>query len=82
MAQPKRVLIPMSSHDDMGISGIKTGSWFEEVAAPYYEFLDAGFQVVFASPKGGIEPQRIALPTCFPLALRAIIPPGMPFRSR
>ena len=56
MAQPKRVLIPMSSHDDMGISGIKTGSWFEEVAAPYYEFLDAGFQVVFASPKGGRAP--------------------------
>ena len=56
MAQPKRVLIPMSSHDDMGISGIKTGSWFEEVATPYYEFLDAGFQVVFASPKGGRAP--------------------------
>ena len=56
MAQPKRVLIPMSSHDDMGVSGIKTGSWFEEVATPYYEFLDAGFQVVFASPKGGRAP--------------------------
>jgi putative intracellular protease/amidase len=56
MAQPKRVLIPMSSHDDMGVSGIKTGSWFEEVATPYYEFQDAGFQVVFASPKGGRAP--------------------------
>ena len=33
MAQPKRVLIPMSSHEDMGSSGIKTGSWFEEVAS-------------------------------------------------
>jgi putative intracellular protease/amidase len=46
----------MSSHDDLGVSGIKTGSWFEEVATPYYEFLDAGFQVVFASPKGGRAP--------------------------
>jgi putative intracellular protease/amidase len=46
----------MSSHDDMGVSGIKTGSWFEEVATPYYEFLDAGFQVVFASPNGGRAP--------------------------
>jgi putative intracellular protease/amidase len=46
----------MSSHDDMGVSGIKTGSWFEEVATPYYQFLDAGFQVVFASPKGGRAP--------------------------
>ena len=53
MAHPQRVLIPMSSHADMGTSGIKTGSWFEEVATPYYEFLDAGFQVVFASPNGG-----------------------------
>jgi putative intracellular protease/amidase len=56
VAQPKRVLIPMSSHADMGTSGIKTGSWFEEVATPYYEFLDAGFQVVFASPTGGAAP--------------------------
>jgi putative intracellular protease/amidase len=56
MAQPKRILIPMSSHDDMGVSGIKTGSWFEEVATPYYEFQSAGFQVVFASPKGGRAP--------------------------
>src|SRR6516162_3651240 len=56
MAHPKRVLVPMSSHDDMGVSGIKTGSWFEEVATPYYEFLEAGFQVVFASPKGGRAP--------------------------
>ncbi len=56
MAQPKRVLMPMSSHADMGGSGIKTGSWFEEVATPYYEFLDAGFQVVFASPNGGAAP--------------------------
>lgn len=53
VAQPKRVLIPMSSHADMGTSGIKTGSWFEEVATPYYEFLDAGFQVVFASRTAG-----------------------------
>ena len=56
MAQPQRVLVPMSSHADMGTSGIKTGSWFEEVATPYYEFLDAGFQVVFASPNGGAAP--------------------------
>ena len=56
MAQPQRVLMPMSSHADMGTSGIKTGSWFEEVATPYYEFLDAGFQVVFASPNGGAAP--------------------------
>jgi putative intracellular protease/amidase len=56
VTQPKRVLIPMSSHADMGTSGIKTGSWFEEVATPYYEFLDAGFQVVFASPSGGAAP--------------------------
>ena len=56
MARPKRVLITMSSHADMGISGKKTGTWFEEVATPYYEFTQAGLQVVFASPKGGEAP--------------------------
>src|SRR5215813_14945655 len=56
MARPKRVLITMSSHADMGISGKKTGTWFEEVATPYYEFTQAGLQVVFASPKGGDAP--------------------------
>ncbi|GAA3040211.1 type 1 glutamine amidotransferase domain-containing protein [Actinokineospora globicatena] len=46
----------MSSHADLGVSGKKTGTWFEEVATPYYAFTEAGFQVVFASPRGGEAP--------------------------
>jgi putative intracellular protease/amidase len=56
MSRPNRILIVMSSHADLGISGKKTGTWFEEVATPYYEFVDAGVQVVFASPLGGEAP--------------------------
>ncbi|MBM7774922.1 putative intracellular protease/amidase [Actinokineospora baliensis] len=56
MPRPKRVLITMSSHADLGVSGKKTGTWFEEVATPYYVFTEAGFQVVFASPRGGEAP--------------------------
>jgi putative intracellular protease/amidase len=52
----KRVLLVMSSVDEMGISGKQTGTWFEEVAAPYYILTEAGYEVVFASPKGGEAP--------------------------
>ncbi|WP_420860045.1 type 1 glutamine amidotransferase domain-containing protein [Marivivens marinus] len=52
----KRVLLVMSSIDEMGISGKQTGTWFEEVATPYYTLTEAGFEVVFASPKGGNAP--------------------------
>ena len=33
----------MSSYDDMGISGKQTGTWFTELAAPYYILTEAGF---------------------------------------
>jgi putative intracellular protease/amidase len=52
----KRVLLIMSSYDDMGISGKQTGTWFTELAAPYYILTDAGHEVVFASPDGGEAP--------------------------
>ena len=52
----KRVLIVMSSEDSLGISGKKTGTWFEEVATPYYLLKKEGIEVVMASPKGGEAP--------------------------
>jgi putative intracellular protease/amidase len=52
----KRVLLVMSSYDDMGISGKQTGTWFTELAAPYYILTDAGYEVVLASPLGGEAP--------------------------
>jgi len=52
----KRVLIVMSSESRMGLSGKVTGTWFEEVATPYYKLRNAGYEVVMASLKGGDAP--------------------------
>ena len=52
----KRALIVMSSHAELGLSGKRTGTWFEEAATPYYIFKDAGIEVVFASLKGAEAP--------------------------
>lgn len=51
-----KVLIVLTSHDQLGNTGRKTGFWLEELAAPYYTFKDAGAQIVLASPKGGQPP--------------------------
>jgi putative intracellular protease/amidase len=51
-----KVLIVLTSHDQLGNTGRKTGFWLEELAAPYYTFKDAGAEVVLASPKGGQPP--------------------------
>ncbi|WP_109353974.1 type 1 glutamine amidotransferase domain-containing protein [Sphingorhabdus sp. EL138] len=52
----KRILLVMSSVDEMGISGKQTGTWFTELAAPYYILTEAGYEVVFASHDGGNVP--------------------------
>jgi len=51
-----KVLVVLTSHDQLGNTGRKTGFWLEEFAAPYYVFLDAGAEVTVASPKGGQPP--------------------------
>lgn len=51
-----RILMVLTSHDQLGDTGRKTGFWLEELAAPYYAFKDAGAEVVLASPKGGQPP--------------------------
>ncbi|MDR6093081.1 type 1 glutamine amidotransferase domain-containing protein [Stenotrophomonas sp. SORGH_AS_0321] len=51
-----KVLIVLTSHDQLGDTGKKTGFWLEELAAPYYTFKDAGAEIVLASPKGGQPP--------------------------
>lgn len=50
------VLMVLTSHVELGDTGRKTGFWLEEFAAPYYVFVDAGADVVLASPKGGQPP--------------------------
>src|SRR5262249_55938133 len=51
-----KVLMVITSHDQVGNTGRKTGFWLEELAAPYYVFKDAGAEVTLASPKGGRPP--------------------------
>jgi putative intracellular protease/amidase len=51
-----RVLLVITSHDQLGDTGRKTGFWLEELAAPYYVFKDAGVEITLASPKGGRPP--------------------------
>jgi len=51
-----KVLIVLTSHDQLGNTGAKTGFWLEELAAPYYALKDAGAQVTLASVKGGQAP--------------------------
>ena len=46
----------MTSHDQLGNTGRKTGIWLEEFAAPYFVFRDAGVELTLASPKGGQPP--------------------------
>ncbi|MBH3460358.1 type 1 glutamine amidotransferase domain-containing protein [Pseudomonas putida] len=52
----KKILMVLTSHDQLGDTGKKTGFWLEEFAAPYYVFSDAGAQITLASPKGGQPP--------------------------
>jgi putative intracellular protease/amidase len=51
-----KVLMVMTSHDQLGTTGRKTGFWLEELAAPYYVFKEAGAEITLASPKGGRPP--------------------------
>src|SRR5881396_2303291 len=51
-----KILMVLTSHDQLGNTGQKTGFWLEEFAAPYYAFIDASAQITLASPKGGQPP--------------------------
>jgi putative intracellular protease/amidase len=51
-----KILMVLTSHDQLGNTGKKTGFWLEEFAAPYYVFKDAGADITLASPKGGQPP--------------------------
>jgi putative intracellular protease/amidase len=51
-----KILIVLTSHDQLGDTGKKTGFWLEEFVAPYYVLKDAGAAITLASPKGGRPP--------------------------
>jgi putative intracellular protease/amidase len=52
----RKIVLILTSHDQLGSTGNKTGSWLEELAQPYFAFKQAGCEVVIASIKGGAAP--------------------------
>jgi putative intracellular protease/amidase len=51
-----KIVMVLTSHDILGNTGLKTGFWLEEFAAPYFVFRDVGVHLTLASPKGGQPP--------------------------
>lgn len=51
-----KIVMVLTSHDQLGDTGKPTGFWLEEFAASYYVFKDAGAEITLASPKGGQPP--------------------------
>src|SRR5271156_891070 len=51
-----KIVMVLTSHDQLGNTGRTTGFWLEEFAAPYFVFRDAGVQLTLASPKVGQQP--------------------------
>jgi putative intracellular protease/amidase len=51
-----KIVMVLTSHDQLGDTGRKTGFWLEEFAALYFVFKDAGVELTLASPKGGQPP--------------------------
>ncbi|WP_309628162.1 type 1 glutamine amidotransferase domain-containing protein [Brevundimonas sp.] len=51
-----KILMVLTSHDQLGDTGQKTGFWLEEFAAPFYVLKDAGAEITVASPMGGQPP--------------------------
>ena len=51
-----KILMVLTSHDQLGNTERPTGFWLEEFAAPYFVFRDAGIELTLASPKGGQPP--------------------------
>ncbi|WP_214226210.1 type 1 glutamine amidotransferase domain-containing protein [Pedobacter sp. B4-66] len=52
----RRILIVLTSHEEMEHTDSKTGVWLSGFTDPYYEFIDADYQVTLASPLGGRPP--------------------------
>lgn len=52
----KKILLILTSHEDLDNTDAKTGVWLGEFTDPYYEFMDQGYEVILASPQGGQPP--------------------------
>src|ERR1700757_1151289 len=56
-ARDRKILIVLTSHDDLGGTGKKTGFYVSEAAHPWHVFSQAGYRVDLVSPQGGAPPQ-------------------------
>jgi putative intracellular protease/amidase len=52
----KKVLFVVTSHDQIGNTGRKTGYYLSEVSHPWEILHSAGYEIDFVSPKGGKAP--------------------------
>lgn len=52
----KKILMILTSHQDMENTDNKTGVWLGEFTEPYYIFKDKGYGITLASPAGGRPP--------------------------
>ncbi|MBY6160311.1 type 1 glutamine amidotransferase domain-containing protein [Mameliella alba] len=51
-----RILVLSTASDVLGDTGKSTGVWYEELATPYYAFLDAGHEVTLVTLGGKAVP--------------------------
>ncbi|MCE9580436.1 MAG: type 1 glutamine amidotransferase domain-containing protein [Deltaproteobacteria bacterium] len=56
MSHASRLAIVLTSHDQLGTTGKKTGYYLPEAAHAWAVFTAAGHEVVFVSPRGGAAP--------------------------
>lgn len=54
--EQQRILIVLTSHQQLGNTGQKTGFWLPELTHPYYRLTQANIEVDIASIKGGLAP--------------------------
>lgn len=52
----RKILMVLTSHKEMKNTEDTTGVWLGEFTDPYYTFIDNGYEVILASPKGGEPP--------------------------
>ena len=52
----EKILFVITSHEEKGNTGEKTGYFLGEVAHPWKVLVNAGYEIDFVSPKGGESP--------------------------
>jgi putative intracellular protease/amidase len=53
---PRRVAIVLTNHGTLGSTGKPTGFYLSEATHPHHVFREAGYEIDFLSPTGGLAP--------------------------